>query len=75
LYEESLGCGDLPILSLDHVQNHNFAKVYLISRLQVDSMLREIQKKGLISFLNMAGGRHVKLIIPSLGDLVDRLLL
>ncbi len=74
LYEESLGCGNLAILSLDHVQNHNFAKVCLVSRLQVDSMLRETEKKGLISFLNMSGGRHVKLTLPSLGDLVEKLL-
>ncbi|MCL6520238.1 MAG: hypothetical protein K6T99_10430 [Armatimonadetes bacterium] len=73
LYEEPLYSGASAVQSLDRIQNGDFAKLFLLNRLQIDSLLKTAEKEGFICFISMPGSRHVKLLFPSLEDLVDKL--
>lgn len=72
IYEEFLG-GE-PMLSIDRVYNSACVKTFLLSRLQVDSLVRSAERKDLVEPVSLPGGRRIRLALPSLEALVDALI-
>jgi hypothetical protein len=62
----------VPMPSLDQVQNGDCAKLFLLSRLHVDSLLKSLDRKKLIEIVSLPGGRYIRAMSPD--ALVDRLL-
>lgn len=58
-----------PLISTDRLRNSAFAKVFLLSGLQMDSLAKAAEKKKLLA----ADGRYWRLIHGSLGELVEAL--
>ena len=67
IYEEFLAEG--PIVAIDQLRNSAFAKVFLLSGLQVDSLVKSAERKKLLA----ADARHLRLTHGSLGELVEAL--
>ncbi|MHB1459181.1 MAG: hypothetical protein ACYC0V_19915 [Armatimonadota bacterium] len=74
LYEELLISKSTPTPSLDQVHNSDAVKVFFMSRPQVDSMLRTLEKKGIVELMNQHGGRYVHLKLPDMDALVKTLI-
>lgn len=70
LYEELLLGKSLLTPSLDQVQSADVSKLFFMSRPQVDSMLKSLEKKGIVELVNQHGGRYVRLTIPDMDSLV-----
>ena len=73
IYEESMP-QRRNILLLDQVQNGNFAKTFLLSRLQADSLLKTAEKNGYVKSISKPGPRRIELAIRNLDALVDKIL-
>lgn len=71
LYEEFLDSS--PTVSLDRIHNGDCVKVFLLNRLQVDSMLKNMEKKWLIAFAAQPGGKHIKFSYTDMDSLVHAL--
>ena len=74
LYEELLVGRSLLTPSLNQVQSADASKLFFMSRPQVDSMLKTLEKKGLVEMVNQHGGRYVRLTIPDMDTLVGNLI-
>ncbi len=70
-YEEFLDSS--PTVALDRVYNGDCVKVFLLSRLQVDSMLKNMEKMKLIGFSAQPGGKHIRFAYASIDELVGSL--
>lgn len=74
MYEELLIGKSLLTPSLDQVQSADASKLFFMSRPQVDSMLKTLEKKGVVEMVNQHGGRYVRLTVPDMDSLVKLLL-
>ena len=73
MYEEFLDRESAPLVSLNRVQNGDCAKLFLRSPLQVESLLRQLQKRKLVEYVGLPGVRHIRFTSPDLGALTDTL--
>lgn len=72
MYEEFSADGSPP--SIDRVLNGDCAKLFFLSPLQVESLLKTLEKKKLIQYLSMTGGRYIHFTPPDLDTLVNSLI-
>ena len=68
-YEEFLDSS--PTVAMDRIHNGDCVKVFLLSRLQVDSMLKGMEKMKLIAFTTQPGARHIKFSYTSMDALIE----
>lgn len=74
MYEEFLDGESAPLVSLDRVQNGDCVKLFFLNRLQVGSLLRILERRKLIEFTALPGGRHIRFASPDLDTLVSILI-
>jgi len=73
MYEEFLGGGSASLVSLDRIQNGDGAKLFFLSQLQVDSLLKSLGKRKLIEHVSLPGGRHIRFAAQDLETLTRSL--
>lgn len=73
VYEELVECESIPMPSLDRIYSGECVKAFLLSRLQVDGLLRMLERRKLIEMVTMPGGRHVRFVANNPGELVEAL--
>jgi hypothetical protein len=61
-------------LSLDRLHNGECVKLFFLNRLQVDSLLRSLERKRLIKPVALPGGRHIRFSSGKPDSFVDDLL-
>lgn len=74
VYEEFARVDRSLAVSLDRIYNADCVKLFLLTRLQGDSMLRTLEQNGLIEPTGSRGTKQIRFAYPSIGALVDRLI-
>ncbi|MHB0997740.1 MAG: hypothetical protein ACYC27_00725 [Armatimonadota bacterium] len=70
LCEEFMNESSGIMASLDQVQSSDCVKIFLLNKLQVDSMLKYLERKKLITFISRHGGRYIKFNSPDIDSYV-----
>ncbi len=68
LYEEFFD--ESPTVALDRIYNADCVKCFLLLPYQVDSILKELQERGLVTTVAYPGGRHIRLNAEDMEQLV-----
>ncbi|MCX6375918.1 MAG: hypothetical protein NTU88_07815 [Armatimonadetes bacterium] len=71
LYEEFMD--HAPTVSLDRIHNGDCVKLFFVSRLHADSLLRKLAGRKLVEFKALPGGKHIRFMCPNLDALVYKL--
>jgi len=74
VYEEFLDADSAPAISLDRLYNGDCVRLFLLSRLQANSMLKSLEQSGLIERTTLRGARHVRLTSPHMEALASSLI-
>ena len=70
VYEEFGG----DAISLDRLENGDCVKLFFLNRLQVESLLKSLERKKLIEYITLPGGKSIRFTSSSLDDLVSALI-